>query len=481
MSNYKLFIQRMGLIGITGMITSLTSFILLPILTKNLSIQDYGIWIQFNTFLGLLPFFVTLGLTYTMARFLPAEKNIEKIREGFYSIFFVILTMGLIISILIMVFSDPISFYFFNNNSIYVKILPFVFLAYVISMPCFAFFRTFQKIKRYSFLTIFHNFFTVFLVALPILIGYGVIGSIMGLFIGQITIDLILILIIFNQIGFKLPKFHNIKEYLSFGIPTLPGNLSSWMLDSSDRLLISAFLGVSFVGYYNPGYSLGNIIIIFIGPMSFLLPVSLSKTYDENKIKEVKETLEYSLKLFILVALPSVFGLSILSKPLLLVLTTTEIASQGYIITPFVALSAFFYGIYGIISNVIVLKKDTKILGSLWIFAAILNVILNVILLPYIGVIGAALTTFIAYLAVFCLVLFYTIKNFELDYNFKFIVNSLFGSIVISLFIYNVNPHGILDILLTIIISAFIYFIILILFKGIKKHEILFIKELVKR
>ena len=76
---------------------------------------------------------------------------------------------------------------------------------------------------------------------------------------------------------------------------------------------------------------------MILAPFSILLPSVLPKYYDENNIEKVRIFLKYSMKYFLLIAIPSAFGLSILSKPILLILTTPEIALNGYLITPFVA------------------------------------------------------------------------------------------------------------------------------------------------
>ena len=66
------------------------------------------------------------------------------------------------------------------------------------------------------------------------------------------------------KIGIRIPRFKlsTIKEYLGFGLPIVPGRISSWIVQASDRYLIGIFLSVAFVGYYSPGYALGNIIAI---------------------------------------------------------------------------------------------------------------------------------------------------------------------------------------------------------------------------
>ena len=75
-----------------------------------------------------------------------------------------------------------------------------------------------------------------------------------------------------------------------------------------------------------------------------------------------------------------------------MILTTPDIALNGYIITPLIALSTLIFGLYLILSQVILLYKKMKIIGISWIVAGVSNVILNLILIPYIGIISSIIT-----------------------------------------------------------------------------------------
>ena len=78
-----------------------------------------------------------------------------------------------------------------------------------------------------------------------------------------------------------------------------------------------------------------------------------------NIISKSKNIFEIFIEMLSLIAIPAAFGLSILSKPILLILTNPEISSNGYFITPFIAFSMLLFGVYGIISNILVLRKKT--------------------------------------------------------------------------------------------------------------------------
>jgi O-antigen/teichoic acid export membrane protein len=300
----------------------------------------------------------------------------------------------------------------------------------------------------------------------------------MGLLITDLVVFLIMTFLIVSEIGIKIPKFTHTREYLTFGLPTVPGNLSSWVVNSSDRYVIGIFLGAAFVGYYSPGYALGSMILMFLAPLSFMLPAVLSKYYDENNMNEVKTVLKYSLKYFLLLAIPATFGLSLLSKPILTILSTPAIAAQGYLITPFIALSAVLFGIRAVMTQIFSIVKRTKIGGGIWMIAAILNLILNIICIPYIGILGAAISTLTAYAFSCFLGIYYAFKYLKFDIDLGFISKSIFSSTIMSLVIINWYPAGLLNVLILIGICAFLYAAVLLLLKGVKKEEITFFRQL---
>jgi len=477
--SYQKFTKDVGLIGLTDLLIGLKTLIILPIMTKMLDAENYGIWAQMIVTINLVAPIATLGLPFALVRFLAAEKEKEEIQEGIYSVLTAIFIVGLIISLILIIFSYPISNFFGCGQNL-IKILAFVILLECLNLVFLNIFRAFQEIKKYSFFIIFLTVGEVGLIAAAVSLGHRLLGAILSLLIIRLATFLIVGALIIKKVGIKFPNFSRIKDYLSFGLPIVPSNISSWVVQSSDRYLIGYFLGAVFVGYYAPGYTLGCIVSLFVAPLGFVLPVVLSKFYDENKMDKVKTYFEYSLKYFLMFAIPSAFGLSILSKQLLTILSTPEIASQGYLVTPFVVLSILLYGTYAIISQIIVLVKKTKIIGTIWIIAAITNFGLNLIFIPKIGILGAAITTLLAYFLAFLLTWHYSFQNFKFDIGWKFILKSLSASIVMSLFIIRFSPVGILEVSIAIIISVLLYSIVLFLLKGFTRNELKFFVKLFK-
>ena len=478
MDEYVKFIKRIGVVGIANILISISGLIFIPIITKSFSTADYGVWSQVNTFVSLVPNIVNLGLPYTMVRFLAAEKDKTIIRQSFYSMMLLVLASTIVMILVLLVFSPQIAQALFDGSMQIMYIVIVMAFFACLDLMLLSYFRTFQQITIYSTFLVLQTYigvvFSIILTWMHQPIDVVVLGRLSGFFLVFVAMAILIV----RELGFTT-KLKGLKEELKFAIPTVPNNVSSWVVDSSDRIVIGVFLGSVAVGCYSPGYSLGNIVLMFLTPFAVLLPAVLPEYYEKGDMEKVDTFLTYSLKYYLLITIPACVGLSLLSKPLLYILTTTVIADSGYMVTPLVALGAMFMGIYGIVNNIIILEKRTTILAHIWIAVAVLNIVLNVIAVPYIGIYGAGLATLMCYFFAFAVTLFYCRKYARLPFDYKSIAKIIIASAVMGIFVIIANPVGIINILIVVIVSVAIYFAALFLLKGIDKKEVNLIKSMI--
>jgi len=478
--SYKKFTKDIGLLGLAQIIAAISGILTLPVITKLLGAENYGIWTQLMVTIGVIMPVALLGLPYTLVIFLAGKKNEEEIQDGIWSVFTIIFGASLIISSLLLIFSNPIS-HFFSCPRIFVQILAVVIIFDYLNLVLSHVFRMFQQIKEYCFFGIFQTLGETLLIILSVVLGYGLFGAILSFLIIRILAFLAMGTLVIKRVGIRIPRFLRIKEYLSFSLPTIPGDISSWVIQSSDKYLIGFFLGTLFVGYYAPAYTLGSCLAFFIAPLSFILPAKLSEHHNTNEIDEVKNYLKHSLKYFLAVAIPSFFGLSILSKQILTIFSTTEIANNSYGIVPLVAFSTLISGAYVVIAQALSLKKKTSISGLIWVAAALLNLGGNFIFIPRFGIMGAAITTLLAYALAFALTWYFSLKAIKFEVEWNFIVKSALASIIMASFIFLFNPLGWLRTFIAIVIGAGLYFFLMVLLKGFEKKELTLLRGIFTR
>ena len=478
---YQKFAKDIIVIGITNLLVGLSGLVLLPLLTKTLGAHDYGIWAQVNVTIGLVMPFAGLGLSYSMVRFLAAKTSREEIQEEFYSVFSAVFLSTLVISSLLVILAGFLANTFFDGATQIVRITGLIILVWSLDSVCLNLFVAFRQMKRYSIFIIAEALGRVGLIAYLVANGYGLFGAVLSVLIIRVVILFILCCLTKSQIGIKRPHFSKIREYLNFGLPTIPASITGWVVTSSDRYVIGYFLGAAAVGIYAAAYMLGDIPYMLSALLSFVLLPSVSKLYDEGRMDEVKTHLTYSLKYFLALAIPFVFGATLLGEQVLSMFSTSEIATQGHYIVPIVALGTLFLGVYAVIAHILIMVKKTKVIGATWAISASVNLLLNILIVPHIGILGAAITTLIAYLLALGMVTYYSFKEFRFSIEWGFIIKSLIASAIMSAVIWLIAPQSTLSAVLTIIAGAAVYGLTLLLLKGFKKEEIKFFRGLFQR
>jgi O-antigen/teichoic acid export membrane protein len=477
---YKKIFQDIGIIGIANLFSAFSGILLIPIITKILGAEDYGLFVQFIVTIGLITSFSTLGLPYTTVRFLAGEKEKERICDDLYSTFSLIALASVVISIFILLLSNQISEILFDGEKILVLLIALLIPIESLNGSFQNVFRVFQNVKIYTIVTIVRTLVETLASITVVLSGFGIIQvAITVVLIRAITMVILLITTV-RSVGFKRPTFSRMRDYLKFGLPTIPSNIASWVTDSSDRYIISFFWGIIYVGYYNPAYALGSMIQIFMTPVNFVLVAVVSKIYEENNLDLLRDIFKYSIKYFLMISIPAFFGLSLLSRPILTVLTTPEIADQSYLVTPFIAFSMLLTGIGGVATGLsLYLAKRTDISMINWMIVATTNIILNMLLVPRWGIVGAAAATMAAFIVGFIFGGYYAFKYFKFAIDWKSIIKAITSSFVMSVAIVVNFPTNLIEIVLVISLGFLVYLASMILLKAISIDEIKNIRTLV--
>ena len=478
MVSYQKFAKDVGFIGTVQVLTSLGTFFLLPIITKTLGTYDYGLWAQINTTVSLISPLALMGLSMGFVRFLSSETEIKIIREAVYSILFFVTIAGLFASFLLYMFAEPLATFGFKDPhaTYFIQAGSLLILLSVIESISLFYFRIFRQIHTFSYLTLFETFGKLFFILFLLKMGYGLLGVIAATLLVQGSIFLISLLMIISQIGFVIPRFTYIKEYLQFSLPLTPNSLIRWITESSDRYMVTYFLGLRSVGVYSAACSIGSLIQLFVSSLQLILLPELSKLFDENKTDEVRIYMSHSLRYFLLISIPAVFGLSALAKPLLGILTTDDFLS-GWFVIPIIAFSGLLAGIFQIFVNTMLLIKETKTTTYINIVAAVSNVLINLLLIPSIGIVGASLSTLFSYFLMAVLCMHISLKHFKLDFYLHDIVKSVLSSITMYLFVSYFVISSIFELFEIAGMGVLIYLVMMFLIGGFTDYELSLIRS----
>lgn len=453
------FIRDVGIIGCANLVVSLGQFAFLPLVAKYLGAFGYGIWAQINATLGVVGLVSTLGLDFSFVRFYSSVDDRAKLGRGFFTILAFLLLWGGVLGVLFYVFSRGIALFVFGEASLVLlpKIMAFIVPLAAVNALFFFYFRARRRIKMYALLSVFQFFADLALISVCVgILSYGVYSIAVSMLIVRGIVFLALFLIICRDIPFSRPVFSDLPQQLKFSLPLIPSEMSNWITNYSDRYFIVYFLGVESAGIYAAAYGIGRIISAFALPLNFVLLPTLSRLYDKGEIDSLKRYLAHSLKYLFLGAIPAVFGLLALSKPILALLTKPEFVG-GYYIIPIVGSAMLFVCSNAIYGQIFALNKKNHVQGAISISAGLLNFSLNLIAIPHWGLLGAAITTFLAFALSNILTIFLTRKYISFSVDWPAILKSLAAAVLMLLIVYSIRPISVLGLGMSVLAGVAVY------------------------
>lgn len=371
--------------------TQLISFFLLPLYTSYLSTSEYGTVDLIQTYVTLLVPVITLELEMSIFRYLIDCRGKEKDTKKLVSNNFFILGVSLLIfSILYIIVSSFITIPY--RWVILIDIIVCVLSGNFLQVA-----RGFGRTMDYAISCILTGLTTVISnIILICFVGMQAEGMIISMALANFVCSLYLFirLKLYNKIDFKIIDFKQMKEMFKYSLPLIPNGISWWIINVSDRSIISFVLGASANGLYAISNKFPTIISSLTGVFNLSWSESAalhinSKDRDEffSDITNTVLRLFSALGVGMLACMPFVFPLMIDSK-----------YNEAYNYIPFLVIATVFNVAICLYSQVYLAKKLSKQVASTAIVGAIINIVINVVLIKYIGIYAAAISTMISYL-----------------------------------------------------------------------------------
>lgn len=186
-----------------------------------------------------------------------------------------------------------------------------------------------------------------------------------------------------------------VRSYALYGYPIAASLALTVVLASTDRFLLAAFLDEAAVGAYHAGYSIANrtLDVLFLWLGSAGQP-ALVMALERGGAQQLKTAAREQLSTFLLIGLPAAAGVALVARPLSEVLIGEELRIAAASVTPWIALSALLYGLTAYyFGQAFTLGKRTRLLLVAMAIPAGMNVVLNLLLVPRYGLMGAAWAT----------------------------------------------------------------------------------------
>jgi O-antigen/teichoic acid export membrane protein len=399
-----------------SIISSLIGFFLIPVYTRVFAPSDYGIIELLLTVNGFLMLFVTLGTTAAQTRYFYDSERKEHKREIVSTLLYFRLLWGAVVVGMCMLAASTFNQFIFKgevpNTYFYLVFLSALFSAILSSIV--EVYRLLLRPKPYLALTLSHSLLgTCFIILLVVYLKQGVMGYLVGHVVSILVIVPVAIFLLRDYIR---PKFSRplLAKSLKFCVPLLPNGIAIWIITFSDRYFLILYTTLNEVGLYAVGAKFGLAIGLITGSFRLAwtpLALSVAKEHDAKAFYRNVATIYLVGLSFITIVLTG------LSKLLMIVMTQPDYYA-GYTVIGILAYGAVFYGLYTISGLGMWLSKKTIFMTIAIFVSAVLNVALNILLIPVWGMLGAATATLCAYMVGNGLAFYFGEKCYHIGFNY---------------------------------------------------------------
>lgn len=327
----------------------------------------------------------------------------------------------------------------------------------------FTYFRAKRESVNFAVVTVANSILTLaFGLVFALLLSFGVKGIVFGSAIVSALISIIIISLIIKKYGLNKNFFQSkiAKEALFYGAPIIFSNLAAWILRFSDRYIIEFTRGTTEVGLYAVSYSISEkSIVLFVNAIAFAVTPILIYSWEHKGVKVTESLLRKFSRYQIMLLLPATVGLFILA-PTIINFFVGEAFRGGVLATQIVAIGIFFYGLYGLTNIGLYLEKKTLKIALTMFFIGLINIGINIILIPQYGFLVAAFSTAFSYFLLWFVSYFQTRKVLRWGISYLNLFKILIATFVMALFLLYVRSYfdTVTGLLIVVLISMVIFF-----------------------
>lgn len=396
----KRFLKDSAIYLVPNLLGRGMSLFLIPLYTEVLSPGDYGVFDLFSMFASLANLVVAFEVNQGIARFYSSSSSDkDKVEYASSALWFTVATY-LTFCLILYVFSGKLAPLIMGKEGLldvyYIGIVH-IFLG-GLNLLVQNQFKWELKSKTYAIQSIILLISTAAAsIYLTYVLNWGVKGVVLGQVFGFVCSTLFGFTSLRNTYFFTF-NIRKLREMLIFSAPLVPASMAVFFMNYSDRLMINHFFSVDELGLYGIAFRISAVVsILLIGVRSALMPL----IYANFEKKETVGELEKLFRYFVLMALIFFVSISLLSQWVLEVFTS-EAFYSAYQYVPILVLGIIFSQSYIFMPGASI-KKKTKYFLFINILTAGINIGMNLLLIPYWGLIGVALATFIAHFMSFVL------------------------------------------------------------------------------
>lgn len=418
----KLFINS-GSVFVRRVIGLALSFLWIFTITNLFNAETYGLVSLAQMIISFSAMLFGLGIDTAIVKLGSMKRYYSNgmLKSDFLTKSLIItLISSVLCSLILYFFRDLIAISLFNNKnfSTYLLAISFLFFLFIFHKLAISFLTVEGKFTKYgNFYFLFPNLFILIFILiiykfqLPdfyIIIGYLFSYGIFGL----------ILIASFFKIPTKVESKISYFSILNLSTPMMISSSFLFISNWTDTFMLGAMVSKSELGVYNVAFKLSTLALIIIASVNTVLAPKISKLYSEKNIDGIKMEVQKATKIITYIALPLV-GTLILFKNQILSLFGDEFVFGGTTLV-IISLGMLFSAMSGSVGLVLNMTNHQKQFRNFTIISAIVNILLNYLLIKNYGIEGAAIASLISTIILNLLCVLFIKKKFYFNSFFNF-------------------------------------------------------------
>lgn len=460
--------KEAAIYGLSSIIGRFLNFLLVPFYTNYLAKSEYGDVSNLYAYIAFVFVIYGYGMDSAYMRFVSSLEVGDK-KQNVSVPFFSLVGTSVLFSLALHFSSSSIGA-LLNvepGHTDLIRYSAWILFFDTLAIVPFAYLRMENRAKLFAGLRIFNVVINIVLTVIFLVVFEMKTEAV---FIANVLASaataLVLIWLIFPQLTFRLPA-RLYKEMLRFGLPIIPAGLAGIAIQVIDRPILMALTNKETVGIYTANYRLGVFMMLVVGMFDYAWrPFFLTHAKDSDARKLFSKAFTYfvALMMFVLVTV-TLFIQDLVRVRILGKYFIHPDYWGGLNIVSVVLLAYVFTGAYVNFVVGVYLEKKTKYLPYATGAGAIVNVVVNLILIPRLGIMGAAIATLLSYVVMAIGIYFPSQRLYHVQYEWSRIIRLLLAAgIVIAVFLaLNVQPTTLDGIGVKLVLTAVFVFLVFVL------------------
>ncbi|HTY43798.1 MAG TPA: flippase [Patescibacteria group bacterium] len=491
-NSLKLIFKSSMFILIATLLSKVFTYLFRLIVARDFGPEIYGV---FSLTAMILTWFVSLfsfGFFDGILRFIPlyrGKNETEKIKYLFRFSFKVLFLSSIFSAVLLFLLSNFISVTLFHNSELilFLKILSVALPFFIFGYFFLAIIQAYEKIKTHSFISdILFNFINLLFLIILISVGmktnsvfFSYFFGLVGIFLTSFIYCRIKIPDIFTKFTLETKiKKEIIKKLFIYTGPLIFLGLFQGIIANIDSYTIGYFKDAFSVGIYNSAFFIAGFMSLV--PMLFtrLFFPLVTREFSKKNFELIKELSKQVQKWIFIVNLPIFLLLFIFPGAFINVLFGAQYITADSSLR-LLAVAFFFSSLTVIFSNLLSMIGKSKIIFLNYLAMSVINLILDIILVPRYGILGAAFASMTSYI-IFTLVFFLQVRHYlsiiPLRRKMIRIIFSIIPPALLLICVKQFIPVNLLSVILEGLFFILTYILFIFLTKSLDKNDFMILK-----